>query len=101
MWYRGFQVCVYYKTPEWIDEWFNEYINYISDKPTGVSVVRNKHDFRIKYPDGTVIMSSYIGCGVKGRKCDKAYVEPGISENIITKVICPSVTYGVIKEVDE
>lgn len=93
MLYNGFNVGVFFKNRQWVDEWLNSFVNSV-DHSCIYRVVKNGlNRFMIELKDGTCIRAFYIDNVTRGHKFDKVFVEPCISDDVVNTVIMPLMIY--------
>lgn len=90
MLYSGVRIGVFYKNYKWMNQWFDDFLKKI-DPACVSSISKASSQVRVYLKDGTSIVSSPANNFSKGIALDKAFVEPGVSDEIIERVIRPCV----------
>lgn len=98
MLYSGLKIGVFYKNLSFAEKWMKDFLDKI-DQSCVLRFVRNGlTPFMIELKDGTTIKAYQVNDSPKGEVIDKAFVEYGIGQDIIERVIEPMIKYYIIVE---
>lgn len=98
MLYRGCKIGVFFKTKSWAENWMKDFLDKI-DQSCVLRFVRNGFaPFMIELKDGTMIKAYRADDSSRGAMIDKAFVEYGIGQDIIERVIKPMIKHNIVVE---
>lgn len=88
MLYNGTKIGVFYKSDNWMKGWFDDFLKNI-DPACISSISKSSSQVRVYLKDGTQIISYPATDSSRGVALDKAFVEYGVSDEIIERIIKP------------
>ena len=84
-------IGIYYKDFDWASRLFNRIIEYYpKEYLVERGIKKNKNNLRIEFKDGSVIKFVYANESSRGYSFSKIIMQPGIDEEIIRDIICPT-----------
>lgn len=98
MLYSGLKIGIFYKNLSWAEKWMKDFLDKI-DQSCVLRFVRNGFTpFMIELKDGTMIKAYRANDSSRGAMIDKAFVEYGIGQDIIERVIKPMIKNNIVVE---
>lgn len=84
-------IGIYYKDFDWASRLFNRIMEYYPQEYFAErGIKKNKNNLRIEFKDGSVIRFVYANESSRGYSFSKIIMQPGIDEEIIRDIICPT-----------
>ena len=87
-------IGIYYKDFDWASRLFNRILEYYPQEYLAErGIKKNKNNLRIEFKDGSVIRFIHASESAKGCCFSKIIMQPGIDEEIIECIICPTLKH--------